>query len=107
MNQANDPTAAFRALLDAPRGEPVALLHGGGVGPTWLCREPLATLTCQAGEWHQAFDRLDAFLGQHQNRRVVGWLGYDLGLDVEAWPQQAPDDFPVPVLHVAAYGHVQ
>jgi xanthosine utilization system XapX-like protein len=27
----------------------------------------------------------------------VGWLGYDLGLDVEAWPLRIEDDFPVPV----------
>lgn len=99
-------SAAFEALLAAPRGEPVAMLHGGGVGPTFLCREPRGTLTCAADEWSGAFDQLDDFLQRHRDARVVGWLGYDLGLDVEPWPQSLADDFPVPVLHVAAYGDV-
>ena len=99
-------SAAFEALLAATRGEPIALLHGGGNGPTWLCREPQASLTLAAGEWRGAFEQLGEFLAEHRERRVVGWLGYDLGLDVEAWPQQLPDDFAVPVLHVAAYGNV-
>jgi para-aminobenzoate synthetase component 1 len=60
-----------------------------------------------AGAWRGAWDRFDDFLGRHRARRVVGWLGYDLGLDVEAWPLRIVDDFPVPVLHVAAYGRVQ
>lgn len=97
----------FAALLDAPRGEPVALLHGGDGGPTWLCRDAVATCTCPAGAWQSGFDKLGAFLDDHRDRRVVGWLGYDLGLDVEAWPQRAVDDFEVPVLHVAAFGDVR
>lgn len=89
-----------------PRGEPVALLHSGGDGRTFLCREPVATLTCAAGAHCGAFAQLDAFLQQHRELRVVGWLGYDLGLDIEAWPKTAIDDFAVPVLHVAAYRDV-
>jgi aminodeoxychorismate synthase component I len=97
----------FRALLDSPTGEPVALLHGGGVGPTWLCREPIATLTCGAGEWRSGFDRLGEFLAEHREHRTVGWLGYDLALDVEEWQQRAADDFEVPVLHMTAYRDVR
>jgi para-aminobenzoate synthetase component I len=97
---------AFEALVDARRGDPIALLHGGGVGPTWLCRKPIASLDCGPSEWRGAFDRLGAFLGEHHDHRVVGWLGYDLGLDVESWPQLAPDEFPVPVLHMTAYAEV-
>ncbi|MFN9705199.1 MAG: anthranilate synthase component I family protein, partial [Planctomycetota bacterium] len=99
--------APFAALLAAARGGPVALLHGGGQGPTWLCTEPVAELTLPAGGWQGAWARLDDFLRAHRDRRCVGWLGYDLGLDVEAWPLALADDFPVPVLHVAAYGRVQ
>ena len=99
--------SAFEALLAEPRDRPVALLHtGGGAGSTWLCTRPAGSLTCAAGDWRGAFDRLDAFLAEHRQRRVVGWLGYDLGLDVEAWPLAIEDDFPVPVLHVTAFEHV-
>jgi len=99
-------SAAFEDLLAAARGEPIALLHGGGVGPTWLCREPTSSLTCPAGQWAGAFEQLGAFLERHRDDRVVGWLGYDLGLDVEEWPQAAADDFAVPVLHVTAFADV-
>ena len=99
--------APFAALLAARRDQPVALLHSGGAGATWLCTDPVATLTLPAGAHAGAFARLDAFLQQHQQHRVVGWLGYDLGLDVEAWPLRIADDFPVPVLHLAAYATVQ
>tara|TARA_R110002072_G_scaffold269079_5_gene428297 strand:- start:46668 stop:47882 length:1215 start_codon:yes stop_codon:yes gene_type:complete len=106
---------AFRTLLGAPTGEPIAMLHsggsggggGGGGGPTWLCREPIETLTCDAGEWRGAFDRLGAFLAKHQQHRCVGWLGYDLGLDIEPWRTSSRDDFEVPVLHVTAYRDVR
>lgn len=98
---------AFAALCRAPRGGPVALLHSCGRGPTWLCTEPVDVLTRPAGAWAGAFAALDPFLRRHRDRRVVGWLGYDLGLDVEPWPLVATDDFPVPVLHVAAYDRVQ
>src|SRR5262245_58086419 len=97
----------FLALLGAPRGAPVALLHSGGRGRTLLCTDPVDTLARPAGATAGAFAELDAFLARHQQRRVVGWLGYDLGLDVEAWPLRLEDDFPVPVLHVAAYVTVQ
>ena len=99
--------APFTALLAAPRGEPVALLHGGGDGPALLCRGAVDALTLPAGAWSGAFARLDAFLREHRERRVVGWLGYDLGLDVEPWPLRLQDDFAVPVLHVAAYADWQ
>jgi len=99
--------APFAALLAVPAGQPVALLHSGGAGATWLCTDPIATLTLPAGAHQGAFAQLDAFLRQHREHRVVGWLGYDLGLDVEAWPVQIADDFPVPVLHVAAYATVR
>jgi para-aminobenzoate synthetase component 1 len=97
----------FAALLAAERGRPVALLHSCGRGPAWLCTEAVDVLTRPAGAWRGAFDALDVFLRRHAARRVVGWLGYDLGLDVEAWPLRQQDDFMVPVLHVAAFDRVQ
>lgn len=97
----------FEALLACRRGEPVALLHSCGAGPAWLCTDPVAALTLPAGGHFGALAALDGFLQQHRDRRVVGWLGYDLGLDVEAWPLRIADDFPVPVLHVAAYATVR
>ncbi|MFN3241281.1 MAG: aminodeoxychorismate synthase component I [Planctomycetota bacterium] len=97
----------FDALLAARRDGPVALLHGGGVGPTWLCTHPVASLTIAAGDWRGAFDRVDAFLRAHRDRRVVGWLGYDLGLDVEAWPTTIADDLGAPLVHLTAFADVQ
>ena len=105
--RAADPSAPFDALLAARRDAPVALLHGGGAGPTWLCTEPVASLTIAAGDWRGAFARIDAFLQQHRDVRVFGWLGYDLGLDVEAWATTIEDDFAVPLVHLTAFGHVQ
>jgi para-aminobenzoate synthetase component I len=99
--------APFEALLAERRDGPIALLHSGGRGATWLCRDPVDQLTLPAGAWRGGFAALERFLQRHQDRRVVGWLGYDLGLDVEAWPQSLADDFPVPVLHVAAYATVR
>jgi hypothetical protein len=72
----------FLALLDAPRGAPTALLHSGGNGRTLLCTDPVDTLARTAGATEGAFAALDEFLARHRERRVVGWLGYDLGLDV-------------------------
>ncbi|HLQ38384.1 MAG TPA: anthranilate synthase component I family protein [Planctomycetota bacterium] len=97
----------FELLLQVPRGEPAALLHSCGVGPALLCTEPLAQLLLPAGAWAGAFAALEDFLARHRDRRCVGYLGYDLGLDVEPWPQRLADDFPVPVLHIAAYGSVR
>src|SRR5690606_28682062 len=103
---AGDP-CPFAALLAAPRGEPVALLHSCGEGPAFLCTDAVAALTLPAGAWRGGFAQLHSFLQQHHQHWVVGWLGYDLGLDVEPWPQQPLDDFGAPVLHVAAYRRVQ
>jgi para-aminobenzoate synthetase component I len=97
----------FEALLLARRDGPVALLHSGGQGPDYLCTDAVATCTLPAGAWRRGFDQLRAFLRQHADTRVVGWLGFDLGRDVEDWRTAPPDDFPVPVLHVAAYASVR
>ena len=97
---------AFEALLAAPRGEPVALLHSGRGGRTSLCTAPVASLVVGAGEWRGAFDRVDEFLRAHRARRVVGWLGYDLGLDVEAWATEVEDDLGAPLVHLTAYAQV-
>jgi len=94
-------------LLDAPRGTPLALLHSCGAGPSWLCTDPVDELTLSAGEVHGAFDRLDAFLQRNRSRRSVGWLGYDLGLDLEPRALHLAEDHAVPVLHVVAYGTVR
>ena len=98
---------AFEALLAAPRGGPVALLHSGGGGRTWLCTEPAASLTIAAADWRGAFERVDAFLRQQRDRRVVGWLGYDLGLDVEPWPTRVADDLGAPLVHLTAFATVR
>ncbi len=99
--------APFAALLAARAGGPVALLHSCGRGPALLCSDAVDALTLPAGAWPGAWAKLDTFLARHRERRVAGWLGYDLGLDVEAWPLRLADDFPVPVLHVAAYATVR
>jgi para-aminobenzoate synthetase component 1 len=72
-----------------------------------LCTDAVDVLTRPAGAYDGAFAALAEFLERHRQRRVVGWLGYDLGLDVEAWPQRLHDDFPVPVLHLAAYARAE
>lgn len=107
MSAGDEGAAPFTALLAAPRDRPTALLHSGGDGPAWLFTDAVDTLTLAPGAWAGAWDRLDAFLQRHGERRVVGWLGYDLGLDVEPWPTRLADDFGVPVLHVAAFGTVR
>ena len=94
-------------LLEAPRGSPIALLHSCGAGPSFLCTDPVDQLTLGAGEVRGAFGRLDAFLQRHRTRRCVGWLGYDLGLDLEERAMVAPEDHAVPVLHVVAYASVR
>jgi len=99
--------APFEALLAARRDAPVALLHGGGQGPTWLCTEPVASLTIPAGQWRGAFARIDAFLAEYADHRIVGWLGYDLGLDVEAWATAIADDLATPLVHLTAFASVQ
>lgn len=100
-------TNAFEALLKSPRGGPVALLHSGLKGRTWLCADPVKSLAIPAGDFCGAFDRIDAFLKLHRDRKVVGWLGYDLGLDVEAWPTRIADDFATPLAHLTAYADVR
>jgi para-aminobenzoate synthetase component 1 len=97
----------FALLQDCPRGAPVALLAGCGRGPSRLCTEPVDELTIAPGGHAGALLRLDAFLGRHADRVCAGWLGYDLGLDVEAWPLRQSSDFGAPLLHVAAYARVQ
>jgi para-aminobenzoate synthetase component 1 len=97
----------FERLLAAPRGEPVALLHSCGRGPVLFCSQPVAVLSVPAGAAIGALSRLEEFLREHVARRCVGWLGYDLGLDVEAWPLRIAEDFPVPVLHVTAFDRVE
>jgi aminodeoxychorismate synthase component I len=98
--------APFAALAAAPRDRPVALLHSGGAGPAFLCTEPVATLLLPAPAWRGAFEELRRFLAAHRQRRVVGWLGFELGRDVEDLGPGPGDDFPVPLLHVAAYANV-
>lgn len=99
--------AALAALCGARRGEPLALLHGCGDAPSWLLTDPVETLTRGPGDVHGAFAAVDAFLTRHRERRTFGWLGYDLGRDVEDWPQRIVDDFPVPVVHLAAFATVR
>lgn len=94
-------------LLEAPRGSPVALLHSCGTGPSFLCTDPVDELTLGAGEVRGAFERLQEFLQRHRARRCVGWLGYDLGRDLEERAVVAPEDHAVPVLHVVAYATVR
>ena len=107
LTNASEAAAPFRRLLQGRRDRPLALLHSCGAGPAWLCTEPVGALTLPPADWARAFDQLEAFLRRHQRRRCVGWLGYDLRDAVEALPRTIPDDWPVPVLHVAAYAHVE
>ena len=99
---ASEPHAVER-LQRLSRGEPVALLLGSGWSQSLLCTEPVDALSLAAGAEIGAFELLEAFLERHRDRTCAGWLGYDLGRDVEAWPRAIADDFEVPVLHMAAY----
>jgi len=71
-----------------------------------LCTDPAEVLTLQADEVDGAFQALRGFLRRHAARRCVGWLGYDLRDDVEPVPRCLAEDFPIPVLHFAAYDRV-
>jgi para-aminobenzoate synthetase component 1 len=93
----------FRALCEASAGAPLALLHSCGRGPARLFTDAVDALTLVADEWPTAFERLGRFLARYERRSCVGYLGYDLRDAVEALARTAPDDFPVPVLHFAAY----
>ena len=94
--------AAIELLQQWPSG-PVALFCGGGWGNDVLLCDAVDVLAVPAGQWRGALADLDAFLQRHARRRCAGWLGYDLGLDVEAWPTALHDDVGAPVLHVAAF----
>ncbi len=96
--------APFRALLDAPRDEPVALLHSCGDGPATLFRAPVDVLSVPAEAVSPALDQLERFVARHGQRACVGYLGYDLRDAVEALPRRIADDMPVPVLHFTAFG---
>ncbi len=95
----------FRALLDAARDAPVALLHPCGRAPARLFTEPVDVLSLAPGEVDDAFPRLERFLAAHGSRACAGYLGYDLRDAVERLPRTIADDFPVPVLHLVAYAH--
>ena len=41
----------LRALIEAPSGEPIALLHACGAAPARLYRDPLEVLTVAADRW--------------------------------------------------------
>ena len=94
-------------LQECRRGEPVALLASCGRGPSRLLTDAVDVLTLSASASKGALAALDAFLARHRDRVCAGWLGYDLGLDVEAWPTALADDFGAPVLHIAAYRTVR
>jgi para-aminobenzoate synthetase component 1 len=64
-------------------------------------------LTIPASGWRGAFARISAFLDAHADARVVGWLGYDLGLDVEPWLLRVEDDFGAPLVHLSAFAKVE
>jgi para-aminobenzoate synthetase component 1 len=92
-------------LQELPRDVPAALVRDGR---RWrLMREPVEQLAIPAGQAVGAFDALRGFLGRHRSRTVAGWLGYDLGLDVESWPVCIEEDFAVPVLCMTAYRRVE
>lgn len=97
---------AFAALLAAPRTGPVALLRRAD-GRAFLGDQLRGELTLPAGDTEGAFERLGAFLRRHQQHTCIGFLGYDLALDVEPWPLHLADDLQQPVLHFAAYSRIR
>ncbi len=100
-------TDALSRLLAAPRGEPVALLLGAGWQQSLLCTEPIEACCVAEGDEVGAFSQLDAFLRRHRQRVAVGWLGYELGADVEDYGGRKAPGFGAPVLHVAAYARAE
>ena len=93
----------FARLLELPRGQTVALLHSGPNGRATLFSEPIAELRLAPEQWSGAFGALDEFLTEHEGRKCVGFLGYDLRDDVEALPRALADDLSWPCLHVACF----
>ena len=96
----------FESLMTVPRGAPIALCRQPDLGVWQLYTGVVDELTLPAGQTEGAWQQLGDFLERHRDRLCAGWLGYDLGLDVEAWPLAIADDFPVPVLHVVAFDEV-
>ncbi len=97
----------FTELSAAGRGEPLALLHGCGVGPVRLFRGAVDVLEVPAAEVGTALDQLEAFLARHSDRICVGYLGFDLRDAVEPLERSIAEDFAVPVMHFTAYEQVQ
>jgi para-aminobenzoate synthetase component I len=100
-------TWPFARLLELPRGVTTALLHSGANAPALLFSEPVSELRREAGEWSGSFDALDSFLARHEDRKCVGFLGYDLRDDVEPVRRTVADEFPWPCMHVAAFDRVE
>ncbi|GAB4149140.1 MAG: aminodeoxychorismate synthase component I [Planctomycetota bacterium] len=78
----------------------------GATGAAFLAASPSSSLTLGPGEWRGAFLALRSFLRRNHERCCVGFLGYDLALDVEPFPVSIEDDFPQPVLHFSAYDRI-
>ena len=97
----------FESMMAVPRGEPLAMCHLPELSGWQLCTGVVDELSVAAGDADAALARLDEFLTRHRGRLCAGWLGYDLGLDVEAWPLRIVDDFPVPLLHITAFDVVR
>jgi para-aminobenzoate synthetase component I len=100
-------SAPFQRLLDASRGEPLALLWSATHGPATLFTEPVAELRLEAGTWEGGFTALDGFLLENRDRRCVGFVSYDMRDDVEALPRHLVDDIGLPSLHFVAYAHAE
>jgi para-aminobenzoate synthetase component 1 len=114
------PAADPLLVAERLRGEPgFSWLDGGGAaaGNHRLHFEPLATLSAakgrcvvtgpggSAGFNGAGFDLLAAAFAAWQGDGgvLVGFLGYELGSELEPLPAPPPDDLGVPDLHLALY----
>lgn len=100
-------TSPFVQLAQAARDAPIALLHSGGGGPTWLFDGACDELVVQGDAASGALARIDAFLARHRERRCVGYFGYDLRDAVEVLPRRIAADLDLPLAHLVAFERQQ
>jgi para-aminobenzoate synthetase component 1 len=116
-----EPDVPAEALAAGLRSRPGFLWLDGGKGDHMLMAEPVARIVVRDGVARargprggialhaSGLDLLEAALeawGPDENAILAGYLGYELGRDLERLPSPPPDDGDLPDLWLALYDRV-